>query len=175
MKIGTLSALCGFQELILLKDLQKRPFWGASGRRIGILHLSQSAIWDLGEHLPFPVSGEAGTGRWEPNKKGRVPPSGDHPMISSQVLCFSHPFLWSLFPRSLCGTLVDSGILDFSSMTQFSNLMVERHFITIWIVALSTGSLMSQNILNVGVWPWGPCVALTGKSSHIVLSQNHRA
>lgn len=49
--------------------------------------------------------------------------------------------------------------------------MVERHIITIWIIALSTGSFMSQNILNIGVWPWGPCIALTRKSSHIVLSQ----
>lgn len=56
-------------------------------------------------------------------------------------------------------------------MTQFSSLMVERHIITIWIVALSTGSFMSQNILNIGVWPWGPRIAPTRKSSHIVLSQ----
>lgn len=50
MKNDFLSALCGFQELVLQKDLQKRPFWGTSGRRIGVLHLSQSATWDLGEH-----------------------------------------------------------------------------------------------------------------------------
>lgn len=30
---------------------------------------------------------------------------------------------------------------------------------------------MSQNILNIGVWPWGPRIAPTRKSSHIVLSQ----
>lgn len=86
----------------------------------------------------------------------------------------THPSLWSL-AHSLYGTLVDSGILDSSSVTQFSNLMVKRHIITIWIVAFSTGSLMSQTVLNIGVWLWEPLVALTGKNSHIVLSRYHRA
>lgn len=40
LKNGPLSALCGFQELSLQNDLQKRPFSGSMWQKIGVLHLS---------------------------------------------------------------------------------------------------------------------------------------